>query len=207
MEEGNIILLGDLSESNIKLPDPDLYKFYQDLKNRVLWLDSEINEDSLMIIRYILQWNQEDVGKPLDLRKPIKLMINSVGGSLDIADSIVSIIELSKTPVWGIGIGMVASAASLIYLACHKRFALKTTYFIFHKGSYTGGSANYNELMAAMDDYKKQVERMVQFYITHTGYEETEVKGKIETDWYIRGQELVEKGVIDEFISDIDTLL
>ncbi|MBQ2176541.1 MAG: ATP-dependent Clp protease proteolytic subunit, partial [Alphaproteobacteria bacterium] len=73
------------------------------------------------IIHYILRWNREDRNIDDIDRKPIYLMFNSPGGNIDAQAAICSAIELSKTPVIGVAIGMVASAASLIFLSCHCR--------------------------------------------------------------------------------------
>ena len=139
-------------------------------------------------------------------RKPIKLFFDSPGGDLDAQAAICSTIELSKTPVIGIGIGIVASAASLIYLSCHVRFALKSSYFILHKGS-AALSGDFENIMSSIDDYKREIEKMVQYIIEKTNYTKEEVEEHIRKDWYVRAQEGLEKGLIDEIISDINVLL
>ena len=89
-------------------------------------------------------------------REPIKLLFDSPGGDLDAQAAICSIIELSKTPVIGIAIGLVASAASLIYLSCHVRLALKSSYFILHKGSaaLSGDFENIMSMFRTMESQK-----------------------------------------------------
>jgi hypothetical protein len=44
--------------SNLQLPDPELLTYYKNLEDRVLWVDSEINEYSLEYARLIIQWNK-----------------------------------------------------------------------------------------------------------------------------------------------------
>ena len=61
--------------------------------------------------------------------------------------------------------------------------------------------------MAAMDDYREHVDRMVGFYIKNTYYSEEEVTTKIKKDWYVRQPESLEKGIVNEIITDIDILL
>lgn len=203
----NLMLGGDSSSANLQLPDPGLEQWYQDFANRTIWLMTEVCDDTLDIVSKIIRWNREDKGIPVEERKPIKLYVFSPGGSLDVEEAIVSAISISKTPVYGYAIGMVASAASLIYLSCHKRFALTNAYFILHKGSCSNISGNYEDVQNSMEDYKRQVQKLVEFYIKNTKIPEEIVKEKIKSDWYLRGQELVEYGLIDEWITDIDTLL
>lgn len=202
------LLLENCEEPNLQLPDPVLVQYYKDLKERVIWIEGEIGDNNLDIVSKIIQWNKEDKEVSIKDRKPIKIFINSVGGSLDTADTLISIFKLSKTPIYGFALGMVASAASLIFLACHKRYALPNSYFILHKGSYSsGGTTNYNELMSAMEDYRAQIEKMVNFYIENTQYPEEIIREKIKVDWYIHTPEALEYGIITDLIENIDVML
>ena len=194
------------SDANLQLADPSLVQYYHDLANRSIWIDSEINASTLDIVSKIIRWNREDKGKTIDERKPIKLFFLSPGGDLEIEEAVVSTIRLSQTPVWGIAMGMVASAASLIYLSCHKRFALPNAYLIIHQGSAQMGG-NYDQMVAAMKDYEEQIERMTRFYIENTDYTEEEIRANIKTDWYVRGEELLERKLITNWVSTIDELL
>ena len=126
----------DLPEElfDTKLPNTYSLKYYRDLSNRTIWINDEINGDlTYELVHYIMKWNREDKDIPEIDRQPIKLMFDSPGGDLDAQAAICSVIELSKTPIIGIAIGMVASAASYIYLSCHAHLALKSSCFILHK--------------------------------------------------------------------------
>lgn len=199
-------LVGNLDQSNLALPDPDLLQYYQNYRDRVLWIDEEIDASTLDVVTKLMAWNEQDKGLAPSERKPIRIFFNSPGGSLDVEAILSSIIQLSKTPVYGIALGMVASAASLVYLSCHKRFALPGAYFIFHKGSCSNIGGNYNEVQALMEDYRMQVEKMEKFYIEHTKYPEEIVKEKIRSDWYIYVDEAVEFGIVDQVVDDLDML-
>lgn len=197
-------LLDEFQTGN--LPSPSIEQFYDDFNNRTIWMIDEIDGDSLDTVSKIVRWNREDKGKPIEERKPIKIFFYCPGGSLDVEESIVSVIKLSKTPVWGIAVGMVASAATLIYLSCHKRYALPNAYLIIHQGSAQLGG-NYDEVVAAMRDYESTVERMTKFYIENTNYTEEEIRTNIKSDWYVRGEELKERSLITDWVEDIDVLL
>lgn len=199
----------DLPEDlfDMKLPNTYSIKYYEDLANRTIWINEEINGDLTQeLVHYIVKWNRED--KDLDEidRKPIRLLFDSPGGDLDAQAAICSVIELSKTPVIGIAIGLVASAASLIYLSCHVRLALKSSYFILHKGS-AALSGDFENIMNSIDDYKKEVDKMVNFIIEHSDYKKEEVEECIKKDWYIRAPQALEKGLVDEIISDINIFI
>lgn len=203
----NLLLPKNINPS-LQLPDPGLLQYYTDIDNRIIWINDEIDEGNLDLVSKVIDWNRADelAGIPIEERRPIKIYINSPGGDLEVERTISSILLLSKTPIYGYALGMVASAASLIYLSCHKRYALSTAYFIFHRGSCGNLGGNYNEVQAAMEDYKNQIQIMEQFYIKHTNYPEEIIKEKIKSDWYIYCEEALQYGVVTDLIEDISVL-
>ena len=72
----------DLMETT--LPPPTLLEYYRRLKDReILWNDL-IDDGMIDIPMYILKWNKEDSGLPVEKRKPIKIYINSDGGAANV---------------------------------------------------------------------------------------------------------------------------
>lgn len=191
---------------NLQLPDDSLLNFYEGLEDRTFWISDEINIYSLNLIHYIIKWNKEDQGIPVEERKPIKLLFFSLGGDIDANYAIIDTIKLSRTPIIGINIGQCASAAAFIFLSCPKRYMLAHSYFLFHQGSgqLTGSFA---EIYAHMEDYQQQVEELASFMAKHTLYTEEEIAEKIINEWYIRKDEAIEKGVCQKIIYDIDDLV
>ena len=190
--------------ANLQLADPSLVNFYSDLENRTYWLSDEINHYTFDLVQYIIRWNREDKDIPIEERKPIRIIIDCGGGHLSVSETVSNVIKMSKTPVYGIALGYVASGATVIYLSCHKKYALPNSVFVLHKGSCSGVSGTYDEIVAFARDYEKQMETLIGFYIDNTGYTEEEIEENIQTDWYIRTKEALEKGIVDELIADID---
>ena len=190
--------------ANWQLADPSLVNFYNDLENRIYWLNDEINNYTFDLVQYIIRWNREDKDIPVHKRKPIRIIIDCVGGHLSVSETLSNIIKMSKTPVYGIALGYVASGATVIYLSCHKKYALPNSVFVLHKGSCSGVSGTYDEIVAFARDYEKQMEMLINFYISHTKYTEQEIEENIQTDWYIRTEEALEKGIVDELVEDIN---
>lgn len=190
-----------------KLPNSYLFKYYQDLKERTFWISEEIDADLVYeLTHYIIKWNKEDKEiKDVD-RKPIYLMFDCPGGSLDSQGAICSIIELSKTPIIGVAVGLVGSAAAYIYLSCHIRLALKNAYFVLHKGS-AALSGDFDNIMTSIDDYKKEVEKLINLIVEHSKYKKEEVEEHIGKDWYVRMEEAEQKGLVDQIISNINILI
>lgn len=191
---------------NLALPDPELLTFYKDLERRVYWLEEEVTEHTLEIIRKIVAWNLEDEGKDPADRKPIKLFFFSPGGDLDVNYALIDTIRMSKTPVYGINMGRCCSAAAYIYLSCHKRYMLPHSYFVFHQGSgHFQGS--YAEIVSQMEDYQSQVNELANFMKERTLFTEDEIADNIVTEWYVRREEALSKGVCHEIVDDINALL
>lgn len=190
--------------ANLQLADPTLVNFYTDLEHRTYWLNDEINNFTFDLVQYIIRWNREDAGIPIEDRKPIRIIVDCAGGQLSVSETVSNVIKMSKTPVYGIALGYVASGASVIYLSCHIKFALPNAVFVLHKGSCSGVSGTYDEIVAFARDYEKQMETLINFYIQNTNYTEQEIVENIQTDWYIRTEEAVQKGLVDEIITNID---
>lgn len=202
------ICLPEEIHPSYELPDPTLLQFYEDRANRVIWMLGDIDGEAYDWFEFILRCNREDKGLAPEARKPIKLIIANVGGNAEPTHTVVEAIRISKTPVYGYAIGICASAASQIYLACHKRYALPNATWLFHNGSCNNLSGNYNELNAFMEDYKRDITQLAAFYKSHTTFAPAVIDDKLaKGDWYIYLDEAIQNGIVDEIINDIDELL
>ena len=75
--------------------------------NRRLIINDEINNNLLeSICLYILKYNQEDKDVPEDKRKPIWIILNSVGGVVNFGMGLIDCIKHSITPVYCLIIGI-----------------------------------------------------------------------------------------------------
>lgn len=205
-----MITLPQTINPNLELPDPSLLQIYRDRENRVIWMLGEIGEEVFDWVDFILDVNREDEKNqvPVDQRKPIKCIISNRGGNSDAANTLVDIISISRTPVWGYAIGLCASAASMIYLACSKRFALPSVTFLFHQGGCSNLSGNYSELKSFMDDYQTDIKNLTTFYKNHTTFAPELIEEKLSKgDWYIRVTEALQNGIVHKTITDINELL
>lgn len=202
----NIQVVIPKEAENLQLPDPGLKDFYEDLNNRVVWLDSEVDEDCLSLIKYILKWNKEDIGIPSEKRKPVKIFFFSPGGDLDVNNALIDIISLSLTPIWGINMGRCFSAAAYIFLSCHRRFTLAQSQFLLHQGSGTF-SGTYQEVLPQVLAYQTRVEELTKFVQEHTSYTEDEIADNITSDWYIDVAEGLEKGIYTDKLTNLATIL
>lgn len=193
------------SVENLQLPDAALITYYKNLENRILWLDSEVDDYFLEYGKYILQWNQEDAGKSVEERKPIRLLFFSPGGSLDINNAMIDIIKQSKTKVVGINMGIAQSAGAFIYLACHERLTMPKAGFLLHRGrGQFGGS--YDEIICQVMEYQRQMEELEQYVLENTNIDEETFAENFGTEWYISAQDALEYGIAHKIIADIDEI-
>ena len=200
------ILVGISDEvANLQLPDPMLRDFYQDEASRIFWLNTDINETSLDLVRMIINCNKEDKDKPVEERVPIKIFINSNGGDVQVMLTIVKAIYISKTPVYTVNFCNAMSAAAEILAAGHKRYALPGTCVMVHSGScFYGGT------MEQAESYKKYVDiltkRATETFLANTKIESKVLKKKGASDWYMTEDDAMQYGVIDEVITNMDIL-
>lgn len=206
MESINVLI--PQNAETMQLPDPGLLSFYKDFEDRILWIDEEINENTLEYAKMIIQWNREDKtnGIKKEDRQKITLIFFSPGGDLNVNNCLVDTITLSETPIVGINVGMAASSGCFIYLACHERYTFPKAEFLLHKGfgTFSGG---YNELVAALLNYQRQIEDLGEFVLSRTKIPRELFDQNFESDWYLSAREAVELGVADRIITSLDKIV
>lgn len=201
----NMLVAIPESVENMQLPNPDLLTYYKDEQNRVLWVEGEINDGLFELSKMILGYNREDKDIPVEQRKPIKIFINSPGGDLDSTLAFIGLMNISKTPIWTIDACWAYSAAGLILMAGHKRYALPNTECLIHSGSgQLGGS--YEQTAEQMKNYKYTVDKMRDFILSRTKIDQKLFKKQSSKDWYIYTDEMLNLGIVDEIVADLDIL-
>lgn len=162
-------------------------------------IDPEAAEGLELMIRY---WNLEDEKQklPPEDRIPIKIFIDSGGGSVISAFTIIDTIRMSKTPIHTIVTGAAYSAGLEIAVAGHKRFAFPNASFLFHEGSTGGGRVDANKFKNFADFYKQLLERSKQLLIQHTKIDEKWYNEHSKDDVWFFVDEALEWGCIDEVL-------
>lgn len=178
----------------------------KDLQQRKLYMAANIVQGEVDdIVQFILQYNKEDAGIPVDERKPILLFILSNGGAVDVGFELIDVIELSTTPVYTINIGYQYSMGFLIGLAGHKRFATKNARFLMHDGSnfVWDSSAKVRDQMKFQEVSEKRIKNYV---LSHSKLTEAEYDEKYRVEWYMFADEAKERGFVDYIIGEDCTL-
>lgn len=187
--------------SSPMLPDPNILMFYENLENRILWLDTNITKDSLEIVRHIHSFNRADHGVPVNERKPIRLMIHTDGGDLDVAFSIADAIRASSTPVYTINTGTAASGGFLVLISGHRRFCMPHSSAMIHPGS-AKFSGTFGQFQHFASDYARAINEMSDFVRSRTSLDQETLDKLWNSDLYLSASEQLGTSTVDEIISE-----
>ena len=163
-----------------------------------------INEGTGAVIEgQIRFWNQidEDKGIPVSERTPIKLYIDSGGGSLSDTFTIVDAVMMSKTPVITINTGCAYSGGFFVFICGDKRLAYPNSSFMFHEGS-VGNSADASKFRNFSEFYLKWLDQLKKIVINHTDMTEEFYKEHQKDDLWLTPEEALKLGVCDEIITE-----
>lgn len=211
LEDGMILdgipLMVDFKKEDALLPDPELLEFYNDLKNRVIYIDDDIVDPMAMEVqRLVVAWNREDAGVPVEERKPIKVMIYTYGGSVYAMNNIIDVIMMSKTPVYTYNVGIAFSAGLDILLAGQKRFCFPKSSALLHLGnSQIAGTAV--QVQDNAENYKRQMKDYEEWILSRTKITKALYTKKKKNEWFLTAQEQIELGVVDAIVQDLDEIL
>ena len=189
-----------------QLPDPNEVTYWQLRKNRIFFIDYEIDEDyrCIELSKIIVQMNFEEMNIPEEDLQPIVLFLHSYGGDLDQAQALCDIIEASRIPIVTVCSGVAMSAGFLIFLAGKRRYAFKQSQFLAHSGSASfQGTAE--QIEEGQKNYKKQLDQMKRYILSHTDIDEKLFNKNRTKDWYISFEE-VEKYGIAKVVSSFDEI-
>lgn len=192
--------------NNMVLPDPDQISYYVLEKERIIYLDCDIEYDVMSIQRMIVRWNLEDRGLSKEKRQPIKMYVHSSGGLVFYMWPLIDTMEASVTPIYTVNLFMAGSAAALIYLAGHKRFMMKNSKLIIHEGQ-NEISGDAVKVLDATESYKKQLKKMKEFIADHSKISKSLIMKKRNNDWELDAKYCMENGACDQIVESLDDVL
>jgi ATP-dependent Clp protease protease subunit len=135
--------------------------------------------------------------------EPIKIFINSPGGDVDAGFAIYDMARFVKNEVYMIGMGLVASAATLVLLAvpAERRLGLPNSSYLIHQPmSRMEGVATDIEI------YAKQLERtrdrLNAIVSAQTGQPLDVVKRDTDRDYWLDSKEALAYGLISKVVEN-----
>lgn len=219
MAENNVVTYAEDSEvlenGGISVSSNFTYGYVEslvmeDVEARKLYINGEINESIMEnITYYILKYNAIDKGIQTDKRRPVFLYINSCGGSVLDAMSLISTILISKTPIYTINLGYNLSAGFLISLAGSKRYAYKDSVYLSHDGS----AGNYDNNAKILDWAKyltMQNKRIKDYVMSYSNITSKKYDSLFREDYWFYSDTAKEYKFLDYIIGedcDIDEIV
>jgi ATP-dependent Clp protease protease subunit len=178
------------------------------LKDRIVMMQGVV-EDTManLIVAQMLFLESQNP------EKPIKLYVNSPGGSVTAGLAIYDTMQFVKTPVHTMVMGQAASMGSFLAQAGEpgKRFVLPESRTMIHRVSSgtrgTSGSVHVQELefedaRRHFEESKRLNQRLTELYVRHNtaGKEYEELFETMKFDTFLSAQEAVDNGLADRVI-------
>lgn len=178
------------------------------LKDRIIMLQGVV-EDTManLVVAQMLFLESQNPDKP------IKLYINSPGGSVTSGLAIYDTMQFVKTPVHTMVMGQAASMGSFLAQAgaAGKRYVLPESRTMIHRVSSgtrgTSGSVHVQELqmedaIRSFEEGKRLNERLTELYVKHNTAGKTyeELFDTMKYDTFLSAEQAVENGFADKVI-------
>lgn len=178
-----------------EMPDPLQEKF---LKTRQIILSGEIDKDLAdKIVRQLLVLEADDD------KKTIYMYIDSPGGDVDAGFAIFDMIRFIKAPVVLIGMGLIASAATLVLLAVpkDKRVGLPNSRYLIHQPMLGG---TMQAVATDIEIHAKEMEKtralLNKIIADETGTPLDQVTKDTDRDYWLDAEESVKYGLISNIV-------
>ena len=184
------------TEKNDKKEQIDTISADKFLQTRSIMLSGEIDKESAeKVIKQMLVLEAES-------DDPIRVFINSPGGDVDAGFAIYDMARFIKNEVYMIGMGLIASAATLVLLAvpAERRLGLPNSSYLIHQPmSRMEGVATDIEI------YAKQLERtrdrLNTIISSQTGQSIDVVAKDTDRDYWLDAQEALSYGLISRIVA------
>lgn len=177
-----------------KMPDSITEKF---MKTRQIILSGEINKElAEKIVSQFLVLEADDA------EKPIYMYIDSPGGDVDAGFAIFDTIRFISCPVVLVGMGLIASAATLVLLAVPKemRVGLPNSRYLIHQPmSGMRGVATDIEIHAK--ELEKTRAKLNKIIADETGTPLDQVAKDTDRDYWLDAEDSVKYGLISKVVT------
>lgn len=175
-------------------PDPSLGDRL--LKNRIVMISGEINKDRAdEFARQMLVLDSES-------SDPIYVYINSPGGDVDSGFAIYDMIRFVSSPVTVVGMGLVASAAALIFLSvpAERRVGFPNSTYLIHQplSQLKGVAIDVAIYADKIEALRHKLDKVI---ADATGRSQSDVEKDTERDCWMSAEEAREYGLLSRIVS------
>jgi ATP-dependent Clp protease protease subunit len=170
--------------------------------DNVIMFYGEVNEENAKSLNKALRQMDKDlqvVKVKYGVQVPIKLYINSFGGSIFAGFSTVDTIKSLGTPVHSYIDGAAASAATLISVVADKRFIHRNSFMLIHQlSSMMWGK--YEEFKDEMENLDLLMTRIKEIYKEHCSIPKKELEEILKHDLWLDSAKCVKWSLVDEIV-------
>jgi ATP-dependent Clp protease protease subunit len=177
----------------------------QALADAGMWvLMGGIDDDT---VKPVIEWILHENFVNKKRRKELLLMICSEGGDVSTAFALIDVMRSSHVPIKTVGLGQIASAGLLIFLAGarERRILTPNTSILSHQFSW-GSDGKAHELFATMKEFTLTQARMLQHYLDTTGLSEEEIKKSLlpPHDVWLSAEEALALNICDSISNAVN---
>lgn len=162
-----------------------------------LFMDDFESKTVAPVVDWILRCNFLPSNKRPD---HLTLIINSPGGELNSAFALIDVMKGSAIPVHTLGLGQIASAGLLTFIAGAKGYRTITpnTSIMSHQYAWGSGGKEH-ELLSRVKEFELTAERMLKLYKKCTGLDEKTIRKYLlpASDVWLDADEAVKFGLAD----------
>ena len=166
------------------------------LDSRLIMVTGEINDVMAnLIVAQLLYLESKDN------TTPITMYVNSPGGSVSAGLAIIDTMNLVKSPVSTVAMGMAASMGAMIVLSGEKgmRHALPNAEIMIHQ-PLGGAQGQATDILIAAKHIEKTKDLLIDMIVKSTDKDPDTIRETIERDFYMSAKESLEFGLIDNIL-------
>ncbi|MFA6844260.1 MAG: ATP-dependent Clp protease proteolytic subunit [Sphaerochaetaceae bacterium] len=185
-----------MAEEEKKTPVQDPVMGEKLLKTRSILVSGEINKESAdAVIKQLLVLDSENNGT-------ITIYINSPGGDVDAGYAMYDMVRFISSPVVMVGCGLVASAASLLYLAVprERRVSLPNSNYLIHQ-PMSGMKGVATDIQIHAQQIVKLRAKLDALIASETGKSTEEVSKDTERDHWLSSDEALAYGLVGKIVT------
>lgn len=178
----------------------DIYSLL--LKERIIFLGTAIDDNvANLVVAQLLYLDSEN-------HYPIRLYINSPGGSVYAGLAIYDTMRICKSPISTVSVGFTGSMGTVL-LTCGtrgQRYAL--SHATVHMHPTGGGARGYTEdVRIAYQEQERLQNQIFRLIGRNSGHERQEIEEMFRRDKFMNALEAKDYGLVDEVLGDMNDLV
>ncbi len=182
LRESQVMLDVLRKERTIVISEPITPKLTRRVLSQLLWLDA-------------------------DGPRPIRIYINTPGGSADDGFALYDMIRFVEAPVFTVSVGLNASAGTLVLLGAprDRRLALPNARIMIHQPS-GGARGRATDIEVSAEEILKLRQRANEIIAEETGHTTAQVEKDTDRDYWLSADQAKEYGLISRIVRSVRDL-